>query len=282
MPKPTLDMAIARRVIETALAEDLGDDGDTTTAAVISEDARARGRLIAREAGVICGLDVAAMVFAVVDDSVVFKSEFVDGAGVKDGAELATVAGRAQPIFAAERTALNLLQHLSGVATVTARAVQSTAGTKARIFDTRKTLPGLRELEKYAVAVGGGINHRMGLFDGLLVKDNHLKLVGGVADAVACCRRQYGRAASIEVEAETLGQVEEALAAGVDVIMLDNMTIAQVKEAVRLVATRAVLEVSGGITPEDVEEMAWTGVDRISMGVLTDAARMDISLEIDT
>lgn len=276
-----LDMDVAGRVIETALEEDLDEHGDITSMAIVAAETGATGRLVTRKAGVICGLEVARLVFNVVDPSVEFAAFVDEGARVDPGLRVATVSGPARSILAAERTALNLLQHMSGVATVTAEAVDTVARTHAEIFDTRKTLPGLRALEKYAVAVGGGRNHRMGLFDTILLKDNHIKIAGGVTAAVAAVRAKHGHNVPIEVETETPAEVREALAAGVDIIMLDNMSAGEMIDAVRIVDGRATVEASGGITLDSVEETARTGVDRISMGALTDAARLDISLEID-
>ncbi len=278
--RPKLDVAAARRVIETALAEDLGAAGDITTDAVMGEDTMAAGRLIARQTGVVCGIDVARLVFESVDDRIRLDAETHDGARVDVDQTIARVAGPAKGILAAERTALNLLQHLSGIATLTSEAVARTAGTRAKILDTRKTLPGLRSLEKYAVTVGGGESHRRGLFDGVLLKDNHIALAGGIGPAMRSIKGSLGEDVSVEVEAETLDQVSEAVEAGADVIMLDNMSLEMMAEAVRLVAGRALLEASGGITLERVEEIAARGVDRISIGALTDAPRLDISLEI--
>lgn len=279
---PKLDLAAARRVVDAALAEDLKAPGDITSEAVIGENVRAAGRLVAKEAGVVCGLDVARLVFEAVDEAIELRAETADGKRVVAGETFATVDGPARGILAAERTALNIMQHMSGIATLTAEAVARAAGTRARIFDTRKTLPGLRDLEKYAVAVGGGVNHRMGLFDAVLLKDNHISVAGGIAEAVAAVRARQGREAPIEVETETLDEVREALDAGADVIMLDNMGVDTIREAVSIVGGRATVEASGGIRPKDVEEIAATGVDRISIGELTDAPRLDISLEIGT
>lgn len=279
--RPSLDPDAARRVVEIALAEDLGGAGDITTHAVVDAGATAAARLIAKADGIVCGLDVARLAFSLVDASVAFEPRCEDGDAIVAGRTIAGVEGPARAILAAERTALNILQHLSGVATLTARAVRAAAGSRAEIYDTRKTLPGLRALAKYAVAVGGGVNHRPGLYGGILLKDNHIKVAGGIAAAVERVREAYGDEIPVEVEAETLAQVREALEAGAGTVMLDNMSIETMASAVALVGGRAVLEASGGITPADVEEVAATGVDRISMGALTDAVRLDISLEID-
>jgi len=280
--QPELDTAAARRAIEAALGEDLGAVGDITSDAVVGDDIMTTGRLIAKQSGVICGLEVARLTFDTVDHRVRLVADVREGEQVDPGRALAAVTGPAKGILAAERSALNLLQHLSGIATLTAEAVARTAGTRAKILDTRKTLPGLRSLEKYAVAVGGGVNHRLGLFDGVLLKDNHIALAGGIQAAMRSVRDSLGEDISVEVEAETLDQVREAVGAGANVIMLDNMSLEMMTEAVGVVGGRAVLEASGGITLERVEEIAARGVDRISIGALTDAPRLDISLEIGT
>lgn len=277
-----MDMEQVRGIVELALAEDLGAVGDITTDAVVDATVEVKARLIAKRDGVICGLPVAALVFEKVDDSIVFEPRVGDGSQVAAGAAIGEVSGPARGILAAERTALNLLQHMSGIATVTAEAVARAAGTPARIYDTRKTEPGIRCLEKYAIALAGGFNHRAGLYDGVLIKDNHIAVAGGISRAIAVVRSARGDSAPIEVETESLAEVQEALAADADAIMLDNMDAEQIADAVRLIAGRVVVEASGGIGLEDVEEIAATGVDRISMGALTDAPRLDISLEIVT
>jgi len=264
------------RVVRAALAEDVGA-GDLTTDAIVPVGARARGRVHVEEDGVVCGLDVARAVFRALDGALRFDAALPDGSTVEAGVGVAALDGSARAVLTGERTALNLLGRLSGIATLTRRYVDAVAGTGATILDTRKTTPGLRALEKYAVRCGGGTNHRAGLDDAILVKENHLRLAGGIAPAVAALRN--GR--PVEVEAETLAEVEEALAAGVDRILLDNMSPAEIGRAVELVAGRARLEASGGITLDNVRAYAETGVDFVSVGALTHTARsLHVSLEI--
>ena len=273
-------------IIDLALAEDIGT-GDVTTLVTVPASTRASGILLAKADGVISGLSVAQAVFARVDPSISFERSVTDGETVTAGATLGRVAGSAHSLLSAERTTLNLLQRLSGVATSTARHVAAVAGTKARIVDTRKTTPGLRTLEKAAVRHGGGQNHRFGLADGVLIKDNHLAALGppGQPDRVTRAVRQ-ARAASphtlrIEVEVTTLTELDEALAAEADVVLLDNMDVAQLREAVTRTAGRALLEASGGITLDRLRAIAEAGVDLISVGALTHSApALDISLEL--
>ncbi len=266
------------RVVEAALAEDVGS-GDATTLALVPADARCRAELLLEEPGVVCGVPIAEAVFRALDPSVSVEPKLEDGAAVSDvPAVLAVVAGPARAILTGERVALNLVGRLCGIASLTRRFAELTEGTPTRILDTRKTTPGLRALEKYAVRCGGAANHRFGLDDAILVKENHLRLAGGIAPAVAALRN--GR--PVEVEAETLAEVEEALAAGAERILLDNMPIADVRRAVELTAGRAQLEASGGITLETVRAYAETGVDFISVGALTHAARsLHVSLEVE-
>jgi nicotinate-nucleotide pyrophosphorylase (carboxylating) len=264
------------RVVRTALAEDVGA-GDVTTDGIVSPDARARARLHLEEPGVICGLDAARAVFAQLDGALRFDALASEGTVLEEPAAIADLEGAARAILTGERTALNLLGRLCGIATLTRRYVEAVAGTGATILDTRKTTPGLRALEKYAVRCGGGANHRFGLDEAILVKENHLRIAGGIAAAVAALRN--GR--SIEVEAETLAEVEQALAAGVDRILLDNMSSAEIGRAVELAGSRVPLEASGGITLDNVRAYAETGVDFISVGALTHAARsLHVSLEV--
>lgn len=271
----TLDELVRR-----CLEEDIGP-GDVTTGAVVPADARATGAFLCKEEGVVAGLFVCARVFALLDPSVRFIGKVAEGTPVKPGDLLAEVSGPARPLLIGERVALNFLRHLSGIATRTARMVALVRDYPVRIVDTRKTTPGLRALEKYAVRVGGGYNHRFGLYDGVLIKDNHIRLAGGVAAAVRAARAAVPHTVKIEVEVEDLAGVEEALAAGADAILLDNMPPETMREAVRLVAGRAVVEASGGITEKNVAEVAATGVDIISVGALTHSVRaLDISLEL--
>ena len=271
-------------LIELALAEDLLG-GDVTTSGTVPPDAQAQATLLAKAPGVISGLEVAREVFAQVDSTLKFVSLVPDGASVPAMTPIARVSGNARSILAGERLALNLLQRLSGVATVTARYVTEVEGTKARVVDTRKTTPGLRVLEKAAVRDGGGHNHRFGLGDGVLIKDNHLAAVGGphrVRDAVRAARAAAPHTLRIEVEVTTLAELAEALDAGADVVMLDNMPVAEMREAVALTQGRALLEASGGVNLSTVREIAETGVDLISVGALTHSApALDISLDFD-
>jgi nicotinate-nucleotide pyrophosphorylase (carboxylating) len=265
------------RVVRTALAEDVGE-GDRTTDGVVPADARCQAELVLEEAGVVCGLDAARAVFEALDSGVRFEPLQGDGARVIETPQtLARLDGPARAVLTGERTALNLLGRLSGIATLTSRYVAAVEGTGATILDTRKTTPGLRALEKYAVRCGGGANHRAGLDDAILVKENHLRIAGGIAPAVAALRDGL----PIEVEAETAADVEEALAAGVDRILLDNMSPAEARDAVELVAGRVPLEASGGISLANVRAYAETGVTFISIGALTHSARsLHVSLEV--
>jgi nicotinate-nucleotide pyrophosphorylase (carboxylating) len=265
-------------VVRAALAEDVGG-GDVTTDSVVPAGARCRARLELEEPGVVCGLPAVHAVFAALDPDVAVEALLAEGARVSRApAPAAVIAGSARAVLTGERTALNLFGRLCGIATLTARYVDAVEGTRARILDTRKTTPGLRALEKYAVRCGGGTNHRLGLHDAVLLKENHIRIAGGISAAVAAARN--GR--PVEVEAETLDEVREALAAGADRILLDNMTPAQVRRAVELVAGRAQLEASGGISLATVRAYAETGVDFVSIGALTHAARsLHVSLEVE-
>ncbi len=272
------------RLIELGLDEDLAG-GDITTLATVPIDAQAKGVLLVKEAGVISGLTAARDVFARVDERIVFSPTVRDGDRVESGTVIATVAGPARGLLSGERVALNLLQRLSGVATLTARFVEAVAGTNVRLVDTRKTTPGLRALEKAAVRDGGGHNHRFGLGDGVLIKDNHLAAVGGldrVTKAVQAARAYAPHTLKIEVEVTTLDEVAEAMAAGADIILLDNMGVAVMAQAAVLVAGRALLEASGGVRLETVRAIADTGVNLISVGALTHSApSLDISLNFE-
>ena len=270
-----------------ALEEDLGS-GDVTTDGVVMAGRMCRGRFIAKEDGVICGLAVAQRVFFHVsrlcgeDAGIVMDLQVDEGAPVSKGDILATIHGPAAPILSGERVALNFLQHLSGIATRTALAVAAVQGTKARIADTRKTTPGLRWLEKYAVRTGGGANHRLNLSDGILIKDNHIVAAGGIGSAVAAVRKYAPHTLRVEVEVENLAQVDEALAAGAEILLLDNMGTDLLRAAVERVAGRALTEASGNMGDRDLREVAATGVDYISIGALTHSVRaMDISLRFE-
>jgi nicotinate-nucleotide pyrophosphorylase (carboxylating) len=256
------------------LAEDVGA-GDVTTQALIDEDATCKAVVLAKEPGVVCGLEAASAVFA--DLGVRVEPLVEEGAAVAAG-PIAELEGSARGVLTGERLALNLIGRLSGIATLTRRYVDAVEGTGATILDTRKTTPGLRALEKHAVAAGGGQNHRLGLDDGVLVKDNHLRLVGSLQEAV---NRARSTGLPVEVEADTLDQVREAIDAGADTILLDNMTTDELREAVAFVAGRAKLEASGGVTLDTVRAIAETGVDFVSVGALTHSARsLDVSLEV--
>ncbi len=272
--------AVVREAVARALAEDVGA-GDITTEAVVDSGTPCRAEIVAKAEGVVAGLVVAEATFRAVDPEVSFEHAVSDGGEVSPGTVVARVAGEAASILTAERTALNFLQRMSGIATLTARYVKAVAGTGARILDTRKTAPGLRALDKYAVAAGGGTNHRMGLFDAVLIKDNHIRAAGGIAEAIDRAREAAGGSAEVEVEAQSLAQVEEAVAVGVDVIMLDNMGAEEIRAAVKLVGERARTEVSGGVSLDTVRELAECGVDYISVGALTHSApALDLSLEM--
>jgi nicotinate-nucleotide pyrophosphorylase (carboxylating) len=282
----TTDEATAcRKLVELALAEDLASTGDRTSLALIPAHQPGKAAFVARSTGVVAGLPAADLVCSTVDPGLRFTPALADGAPVERGTTLATVSGPLQAILAAERTALNFLQHLSGVATLTRKYVEAAAGFRARILDTRKTLPGWRRLEKYAVRMGGGTNHRMGLYDGILIKDNHLAGLGGdVRRAVELARSFSGNAGlPVEVEVDTLEQLEQALAARAEIVLLDNLSPDQLRAAVKrrdAVAPQTLLEASGGVTLGTVREIASTGVDRISVGALTHSATaLDIALD---
>lgn len=264
------------------LLEDLGR-GDVTSGALLPPGLKAEARIISRSPGVLAGSQAAAQVFGLLDPEVRWQGSVRDGDKLEPGQTVAQVSGQAQAILGGERVALNLLQRLSGIATATASAVQAVADSEMRVLDTRKTTPGLRMLEKEAVRAGGGANHRFGLDDAVLIKDNHLSLTGGPAKAVALARQRVGPLMKIEVEAETLEQVAQAVEAGADIIMLDNMSLDQVRQAVALVAGRCLLEASGNLRPEDLPALAQAGVDMVSLGWLTHSAPpLDFSLEMVT
>ncbi len=269
-------------LIRRALAEDLGAAGDVTSAATIPAATTVRARLVTRAPGRIAGLAAALRAFGLVDESIATTVHLGDGADAPAGSVLARIVGPARSVLAAERVALNLLAHCSGIATATRRVVELVAGTGATVADTRKTTLGMRALEKEAVRLGGGRNHRFGLYDAVLVKDNHLVLVGSVSEAIRRVRARVGHLVPVEVEVDTLEQLAEALAAGVDAVLLDNMDPAMLREAVRLVDGRCLTEASGGITPENVRAVAETGVDVISLGWLTHSApALDVGLDFD-
>ncbi len=272
---------IAEPVVRAALLEDLGRGGDLTTDAIVDPQRRATARIVARRSGIVAGVPFAALAFRLLDDDVAIAARTAEGERVDAGGTVAEIEGRARAILTGERTALNILSRLSGIATATRKLVDLVAETHAKIADTRKTTPGLRALERYAVACGGGTNHRFGLDDAILIKDNHLALAGSVRAAIAATRALAGHTIKIEVEVDNLDQLREALEAPIDAVLLDNMAPSQLGEAVRIVDGRVVTEASGGVTEANVAEIARTGVDVISVGALTHSApALDFSLEV--
>lgn len=278
----TLPPTLVSRAVEAALAEDLGLAGDLTTDATIPPDAMARGVIAARKPGVIAGLTVAEATFRTLDPAVTFEIVTPDGERIAPKGIAARVSGRARALLTAERVALNLMGRMSGIATLTRAYVDRIAGTRAHIIDTRKTTPGLRAFEKYAVRAGGGMNHRVGLFDAILIKDNHIVAAGGVAAAIEAARARAGHMVKIEVEVDTFDQLDEVLKHEVDAVLLDNMTPDQLREAVHRVAGRAITEASGGVTLDTVRAIADSGVDLISSGALTHSAPvLDLGLDFE-
>ncbi len=264
--------------IQLALQEDVGA-GDATTESVVPAAAEMSGKIVAKQGGVVAGLEVARAVFHLLDETIRFEALAEDGSQVKPYVELARLRGRARPLLTGERVALNYLGRMSGIATLARQFVEAVAGTKAKILDTRKTAPGLRQLDKLAVKLGGGENHRFGLFDMILIKDNHIDFAGGLEEAVKRARNHPG-GLEIEVEARTLTDVQIALALGVERILLDNMSVETMRQAVELTAGRAKLEASGNVSLETVRAIAETGVDYISVGALTHSAKVfDVSLQ---
>jgi len=279
VPFQPMDPALYREVVRRALAEDLGW-GDVTTEATVSADLRAKGVILAKSPCVLAGLDVAAEVFLQLDPGCAFERRKLDGERCEPGDLVAEVRGGAAAMLTAERTALNFLQRLSGIATITRRFVDA-AGGRIIVLDTRKTTPTLRALEKYAVRAGSGTNHRAGLDDGILIKDNHIRLAGGVAEAVRRMKAENPEM-PIEVEAQSLEQVDEALAAGVDILLVDNLPLDAITEAVRRARGRAKVEISGGVTLERLPELAATGANYVSVGALTHSApAADLSFELE-
>jgi nicotinate-nucleotide pyrophosphorylase (carboxylating) len=266
-------------VVRNALLEDLGRAGDITTDSVVPAEARAKAVIATRQAGVVAGLDCALTAFRLIDPEVKVRVLRPDGSRVEKGDAVASIEGAARSMLTAERVALNFLCHLSGIASTTARLVEAAAG-RARITCTRKTTPGLRALEKHAVRAGGGVSHRFGLDDGVLIKDNHIVAAGGIAPAVARARRNIGHMVKIEVEVDTMAQLAEVLAAGADAVLLDNMSPGQLADAVATIAGRAVSEASGRITLDTVAAVAASGVDLISAGWITHSApALDLGLD---
>lgn len=267
--------------IARALSEDIGT-GDITTQTTIPEGTQISGHFIAKEGGIICGLEIAASVFWYANKNIDFRAHFKDGDSIKNGDIIAHISGDAACILTGERLALNLMQRLSGIATQTASAVKQVEGYPVKIADTRKTTPGLRVFEKYAVKTGGGTNHRFNLADGVLIKDNHIKAAGGIISAVRSAKANAPHTLKIEVEVGSFAQLDEAISAGADIVMLDNMDIDTMKAAVKRSAGRVLLEASGNMGEKDLAEVASTGVDIISIGALTHSVKaLDISLNFD-
>jgi len=272
---------VAESLVRAALLEDIGHGGDLTTDAIVDAKRRATARIVARQSGIVAGLPFGLIAFRLLDDRVEVETRVGEGERVEPGGIVAEISALARAILTGERTALNLLGRLSGIATATRALVDLVAGTHAKIADTRKTTPGLRALERYAVACGGGRNHRFGLGDAVLIKDNHLVLAGSVRAAIDGTRARVGHTIKIEVEVENFDQLREALTQPIDAVLLDNMTPAQLAEAVRIVNGRVVTEASGGVTAQNVAEIAATGVDVISVGWITHSApTLDFSLEM--
>lgn len=279
-----LNTLIIEKIVRAALEEDLGHGHDVTSDLLIPGDVQARASLVAREKGILCGLIVALSAFSLTDSGFDMEIHAQDGDAIKSGQTIATIVGPAKSTLIAERTALNFMSHLSGVATLTAKYVTEIEGTGAEICDTRKTIPNLRALQKYAVRIGGGSNHRFGLDDAVLIKDNHIAIAGGVAQALSQARLLAGHMVKIEIEVDTIDQLKEALdQGGADIIMLDNMDLKTLEKAVKLAKGQVRLEASGGVTLKTVRAIAETGVDYISVGALTHSApALDIGLDIET
>jgi nicotinate-nucleotide pyrophosphorylase (carboxylating) len=276
-PLPRL---IVEPLVRNALVEDLGLAGDITATAVIPATHRSRVAMVTRQAGVVAGLDASELAFQLVDPAIVMTRHLADGTKVGAGQVIATIEGPSRGLLTAERTALNFLGHLSGIASVTGGIVEAIAGSKASIVCTRKTTPGLRALEKYAVRAGGGMNHRFALYDAVLIKDNHVAIAGGISEALRRAKAGVGHMVKIEIEVDTLEQLREAMHEGVDAVLLDNMTPDQLRAAVDIVGARAITEASGRITPVTAAAIAAAGVDLISAGWLTHSApTLDIGLD---
>jgi nicotinate-nucleotide pyrophosphorylase (carboxylating) len=280
MPLAPLPAILVEPIVREALLEDLGRAGDLTTDAIVPRDLKTKTVMAARQEGVVAGLDLAALAFRLIDPAIRFEALIEDGAVVKPGARVAVVEGPARGVLTAERVALNFVSRMSGVASATAKLSAAVRHTRARIVCTRKTTPLLRAIEKYAVRAGGGSNHRFGLDDAVLIKDNHVAVAGSVAEAIRRARAYVGHLVKIEVEVDTLTQLEEALGVGVDAVLLDNMALDDLKRAVAMIGGRAISEASGRVTPETVAGIAETGVDLISVGWLTHSAPiLDIGLD---
>lgn len=275
-----LAAVIIEPMVRAALVEDLGLAGDITTDAVVLDSARVQMDLVARRPGIVAGIDFAVMACRLIDPAIEVSVRIPDGGAITEGGVIATISGPARGILTAERVGLNFLCHLSGIATATAALVEAVRGTQARITCTRKTLPGLRAAQKYAVRAGGGVNHRFGLADAVLIKDNHIKVAGGIGRAVSEVRQRLGHLVKVEVEVDDIDQIDEALAAGIDAIMCDNMNPNQLRQAVARIDGRVITEASGGITLATIAAIARSGVNFISAGSLThSAAALDIGLD---
>ena len=280
MPLAPLPAILVEPIVREALLEDLGRAGDLTTDAIVPLDLKTKTVMAAREEGVVAGLDLAALAFRLIDPTIRFEPMIEDGAAVAPGARIAIVEGRARGVLTAERVALNFVSRMSGVASATAKLSAAVSHTKARIVCTRKTTPLLRAIEKYAVRAGGGSNHRFGLDDAVLIKDNHVAVAGSVSEAIRRARAYVGHLVKIEVEVDTLAQLEEALGVGIDAVLLDNMSLDDLKRAVAMIGGRAISEASGRVTPETARGIAETGVDLISVGWLTHSApTLDLGLD---
>jgi nicotinate-nucleotide pyrophosphorylase (carboxylating) len=280
MPLAPLPAILIEPIVREALLEDLGRAGDLTTDAIVPRDLKTKTVMAARQEGVVAGLDLAALAFRLIDPAIRFEPMIEDGAAVAPGARVAIVEGPARGVLTAERVALNFVSRMSGVASATAKLGAAVSHTRARIVCTRKTTPLLRAIEKYAVRAGGGSNHRFGLDDAVLIKDNHVAVAGSVVEAIRRARAYVGHLVKIEVEVDTLAQLEEALGVGVDAVLLDNMSLDDLKRAVAMIGGRAISEASGRVTPETARGIAETGVDLISVGWLTHSAPiLDIGLD---
>jgi nicotinate-nucleotide pyrophosphorylase (carboxylating) len=277
-----LPQVLLEPIVRLALLEDLGRAGDVTTDSMIPADATARAAIVARKPGIVAGLDCARTAFALLDPAIAFAVQRPDGSAVAAGDRIALVTGSARPILSGERVALNFMTHLSGIASLVAQLVEASRGHRARICCTRKTLPGLRAVQKYAVRVGGGVNHRFGLDDAILIKDNHIVAAGGIGQAIETARRAVGHMVKIEIEIDTLVQIDEALRYRPDAILLDNMSPELMRQAVAIIDGRALTEASGGIRPETIAAVAASGVDLISVGYVTHSApALDIGLDFE-
>ncbi|MAQ55469.1 MAG: nicotinate-nucleotide diphosphorylase (carboxylating) [Rhodospirillales bacterium] len=269
-------------IIKRALNEDFGEAGDITTDAIVAVDSKAVARIVSRTEGCLAGLEVALSVFTTLDNDISIDRKYIDGQDIPAGETIALISGSARVLLSGERTALNLLGRMSGISTMTRNLSMTVKNYKARIVCTRKTAPGLRLLDKYSVRAGGGVNHRFGLGDGVLIKDNHRLIAGGISNAVESVRKRLGHMVKLEVEVDTLAQLQEVLDLGVDAVLLDNMTPSILADAVSIVDGRVLTEASGGITPEKVTEVAATGVDLISLGWLTHSVKnWDVGLDFE-